>query len=224
MRSDALYYSEACEKRHKRRGMTDIAPTLDEVRGQHEESKGRWTVVVREHLNRTLLKTGFVSAEDFDALGIPDEHRNLANAQMGAYSRAGYMEPLSWRRSTKASRKSGKIWTHRLTELGRTKLAGVSTGVPTPRGLERSSSPADGASADPGEADARHDVGDPRPQGQDRATNPSVPNADVDQDETRAGVGGPRAGDDPGPVSSEPARLFELPPERSSHDRIAEAA
>jgi hypothetical protein len=95
---------------------------LDDVRGLHEEFKGDWTTIVREHLNRTLVGKGYVSADDFDALGIPPEHSNLANAQMGAYSRMGFMEKVSWRRSTKPSRKSGTIWTHRITEKGRTEL------------------------------------------------------------------------------------------------------
>ena len=119
-------------------------PTLDEVRAHHEESKGKWTAIVREHLNRTLLVTGYVSAEDFDALGIPAEHSNLANAQMGSYSRQGYMEAISWRRSTKPSRKSGKFWIHKLTEKGRLELShtliGSSAGHKSePDGVEGSS-------------------------------------------------------------------------------------
>lgn len=131
MRSDAVYHSEACKKRAERARSRDKAGTehpLDEVRALHEESKGRWTVVVREHLNRTLLDTGHVSAEDFDRLGIPAEHSNLANAQMGSYVARGFMEPVSWKRSTKPSRKSGKFWIYRITDLGREKLAGLSAG------------------------------------------------------------------------------------------------
>ncbi|HUB98543.1 MAG TPA: CGNR zinc finger domain-containing protein [Solirubrobacterales bacterium] len=130
------------------------AHPLDEVRAQHEESKGRWTVIVREHLNRTLIETGYVNAEDFDALGIPAEHSNLANAQMGGYVNAGYMEAISWRRSTKPSRKSGKIWVYKITKLGREKLAGVGADS-----CMRSSQEARGVgehppvSADPGEHD-----------------------------------------------------------------------
>lgn len=126
MRSDARFASEACKKRFQRADSRDKAGTdhpLDEVRALHEESKGRWTVVVREHLNRTLLDTGHVSAEDFDKLGIPAEHSNLANAQMGSYVARKLMEPVSWKRSTKPSRKSGKFWIYRITDLGREKLA-----------------------------------------------------------------------------------------------------
>ena len=104
---------------------------LDDVRGLQEEHKSPWPMIVREHLNRTLVKTGYVSAEDFDALGIPPEHSNLANAQMGAYSRMGYMEKVSWHRSKKPSRKSGTVWTHRITSKGRqelSKLVGVDAG------------------------------------------------------------------------------------------------
>lgn len=125
LRADALYQSEACKKRAQRAASRDKAGTesLDEVRAKHEESKGRWTVIVREHLNRTLFVTGYVSAEDFDALGIPPEHSNLANAQMGSYSKQGFMEAISWHRSKKPSRKSGKVWVHKLTEKGREHLS-----------------------------------------------------------------------------------------------------
>jgi hypothetical protein len=110
--------------------VTNVHP-LDDVRGLQEEHKSPWPMIVREHLNRTLVKTGYVSAEDFDALGIPPEHSNLANAQMGAYSRMGYMEKVSWHRSKKPSRKSGTVWTHRITEKGRqelSKLVGIDAG------------------------------------------------------------------------------------------------
>lgn len=120
-----LDQEDSSEAPAQRVGLQD----LDEVRALHEESKGHWTTIVREHLNRTLLVTGYVSAEDFDELGIPPEHSNLANAQMGGYSRMGYMEAISWRRSTKPSRKSGKIWTHKLTEKGRLELSHTLVGI-----------------------------------------------------------------------------------------------
>lgn len=105
---------------------------LDEVRALHEESKGRWTVVVREHLNRTLLDTGHVSAEDFDKLGIPAEHSNLANAQMGSY----------------VARKSGKFWIYRITGLGREKLAGVGAGARASSAKEHAASVDSGENED----------------------------------------------------------------------------
>jgi hypothetical protein len=192
MRSDARFYSEACEKRHRRSLSTDKAPTLDEVRAQHEESKGRWTVIVREHLNRTLLQTGFISAEDFDALGVPDEHRNLANAQMGGYSSKGYIEPVSWRRSTKASRKSGKIWTHRLTDLGREKLAGVGAGGLMPQGSGMVSTGTSlTVSADPGDPSAHH-LGDPSSKETEGVHKPAPDRfAEVDQEGSGDGQSAP---------------------------------
>ena len=136
MKATARYSTPACRTALERAGWgttrgarAHVAQTkgsvhpLDEVRARHEESKGRWTTIVREHLNRTLLTTGYVSAEDFDALGIPDEHHNLANAQIGGYVSGKYIEAITWKRSKKASRKSGKFWVFKLTELGRESLS-----------------------------------------------------------------------------------------------------
>lgn len=160
---------EAWDTAHPRLDLSDRTtvdtPDLDEVRAQHEESKGHWTVIVREHLNRTLLETGFVSALDFDALGVPPEHVNLANAQMGAYSRAGFMEPVTWQRSKKASRKSGKIWTFRITEKGRDKLTSTLAGAGAGGGKEPKGTPSrdpltvGGTSASPGERTTEDSAG-----------------------------------------------------------------
>lgn len=104
---------------------------LDEVRGLLEEHKGDWTIIVREHARRTLLVTGYLSAADFTALGVPDEHCNLPGAQIGAYANAGYMEAISfkrWSAEAKASRKSGKYWVYRVTQKGKEQL-GPLTGI-----------------------------------------------------------------------------------------------
>ncbi len=70
--------------------------------------------------------TGYVSAEDFEALGVPDEHHNVPGAQMGGYVSAGLMEAVTfkrWSTKAKASRKSGKYWVYKITEKGRQKLS-----------------------------------------------------------------------------------------------------
>lgn len=107
--------------------VTSGAHPLDDVRGLLEEYKGDWTAIIREHARRTLLATGFLSAPDFDALGVPAEHCNIPGAQIGAFASAGYMEAVTfkrWSAEAKASRKSGKYWIYRITEKGKEKLAG----------------------------------------------------------------------------------------------------
>ncbi|HEY6731936.1 MAG TPA: hypothetical protein VI039_13050 [Solirubrobacterales bacterium] len=97
---------------------------LDEVRGRAEESKekARYTLIAREHITHTLVATGYFSAEDFDALGIPAEHVNVCTSWIGNFSRRKLMEPISWRASSKPSRKGGKVWTYKITEKGRAEL------------------------------------------------------------------------------------------------------
>lgn len=107
-------------------GQRVTSHVLDEVRGLHEEHKGDWTTIIREHARRTLLVTGYLSAADFLALGVPDEHCNLPGAQIGAWAKAGYMEAIvfkRWSTEAKASRKSGKYWVYRITTKGKQKLS-----------------------------------------------------------------------------------------------------
>lgn len=124
MRADAVYASEACSKRARRAASPDKARTLDEVRGRGEESKekARYTLIAREHITRTLLETGYFNAEDFDALGIPAAHVNVCTSWIGHFSKRKVMEPISWRYSSKPSRKGGKVWTYKITQKGRDKL------------------------------------------------------------------------------------------------------
>lgn len=131
-----------------------VIHALDDVRGLQEEYKGDWTAICREHARRTLLTTGYLSAADFEALGIPDEHSNVPNAQIGGLASAGYMEAISFRRwsaEEKASRKSGKYWIYRITTKGKEKLAGFdgteSSGEVAPRAVEsgEDSEPGDGS-------------------------------------------------------------------------------
>lgn len=100
-RDSARYCGEQCKNdwhTENRAASSDALPqrvephVLDEVRGLHEEFKGDWTAIVREHARRTLLVTGYLSAADFLALGVPTEHCNVPNAQIGGWARAGYME------------------------------------------------------------------------------------------------------------------------------------
>ncbi len=128
LRADAVYASEACSKRARRAASPDKARTasaLDEVRGRGEESggdKARYTLVAREHITHTLIETGYFSAEDFDSLGIPPAHVNVCTSWIGHFSKRKVMEPISWRYSSKPSRKGGKVWTYKITQKGRDEL------------------------------------------------------------------------------------------------------
>jgi hypothetical protein len=103
---------------------------LAEVRAEQEQiaAKARWTLIVREHIARTLLETGFVHSDDLDSLGIPDEHRNIAGSQMGGFVQRGLMVEVGRRASIKPSRKKAKSAIYRITDKGRRELTiGVST-------------------------------------------------------------------------------------------------
>lgn len=146
-RDAARYCSERCKNdwhTENRAAMSQLDPqrveghALDEVRGLLEEEKPEWAVIVREHARRTLLATGYLSAADFIALGVPDEHCNLPGAQLGAFVNAGYMEAISfkrWSAEAKASRKSGKYWVYRITLKGKEQLGPLAgLDAPDPEG------------------------------------------------------------------------------------------
>lgn len=102
---------------------------LAEVRAEQEQiaAKARWALIVREHIARTLLETGFVHSDDLDSLGIPDEHRNIAGSQMGGFVQRGLMVEVGRRASIKPSRKKAKSAIYRITDKGRRELTiGVS--------------------------------------------------------------------------------------------------
>lgn len=174
------------------------AHALDEVRGVAEESaeKSRWTLIAREHLTHTLIETGYFSADDFESIGIPAEHVNVGNSQMGRFSKQKLMEAITWRYSTKPSRKGGKLWTYRITAKGRQdlpklltdtrkELASAGLGIENPEGISpharvkgtldrlggRNAFPADGAGSS---LDA--EPGNPLPGG-DATPLPAPPGA-----------------------------------------------
>lgn len=101
------------------------AHPLQTTREEQEASKekARWTLMIREHLSRTLLATGYVHADDFDALGVPDEHRNCIGSQMGPFVQKGWMVEVSRRASANPRRKKAKSAVYQLTAKGRTELS-----------------------------------------------------------------------------------------------------
>jgi len=98
---------------------------LQLVREEQEQAKekARWTLLAREHLARTLLETGYAHADDFDALSVPDDHRNVIGSQMGSFVARGYMEEVSRRASANPKRKKAKSAVYRLTDKGRKDLS-----------------------------------------------------------------------------------------------------
>lgn len=163
MRSDAVFRSEACEKRRKRAPSADIAPThhpLEAARTEQEASKLNRDLgaLIRAAIVRRLSGPPYrVHADDLEG-DFPAEHvercRKLAPAQFGGLAGAGDIREVERRKSAVPSRKGAKSSVYEFTISGRRKLAaGVSAGVPTPQGPEGDLSHLTGASADPGGAD-----------------------------------------------------------------------
>lgn len=97
---------------------------LQAVREEQErdKEKARWTLMCREHLARTLLATGYAHADDFDALGVPDDHRNVIGSQMGSFVSRGWMVEVSRRPSANPKRKGAKSAVYQLSDKGRNEL------------------------------------------------------------------------------------------------------
>lgn len=231
------FHSEACrygdylerqENGREARAQRVGAHDLDEVRARGEESKGdkaRWALIVREHIAHTLTATGYVSAEDLDALGIPPEHVNIGNSWLGHFSKRRLMAPVIWRYSSKPSRKGGKVWTYRITEKGREELPALLSEVRSTLARYGAGDPAEGngsagtrrsASAVSGEA-SRLDT--TNPEGQE-ATGSHAPALDRPGG-TLFRHGETGAGSSRG-VEPEPA-LFDADPP-SMYDPFSEAA
>jgi hypothetical protein len=189
LRSDAVYASEACSKRARRAASPDKARTLEDVRGRGEESKekSRYTLIAREHITHTLLATGYFSAEDFDSLGIPPAHVNVCTSWIGHFSKRKVMEPISWRYSSKPSRKGGKVWTYKITQKGREVLPAL---------LEETRAEIAGMSA------GNHQVG-----ASSAASAPPGEELSTDAPGSPARQVGSASAPSPG-VGAEPARLF----------------
>ncbi len=103
---------------------------LAEVRAEQEQTreKARWTLLVREHMARTLMETGYFHSDDLEPLGIPEEHRNIAGSQAGGFVSRKLMVEVSRRASSKPSRKKAKSAVYQITAKGRTVLTSMLAG------------------------------------------------------------------------------------------------
>lgn len=172
-RSNAIYKSRACAMSLRRagNGTTRAAKantsrtrervgsrggnlrSVGEAREAQESSKekARWTLIAREHIARTLTTTGYFHADDMAPLGIPEQHCNVIGSQIASYVNRKLMKKVGERKCSHKAANGRKAAIYRITDLGRDRLVGISTGVPSPQGTEGGLSPA-GTSADPGES------------------------------------------------------------------------
>jgi hypothetical protein len=174
---------------------------LDQVRAQQEASKekGRWTLIVREHIADTLLSTGAFHADDLHSLGVPQQHKAIIGSQIAAFAARGYMVEAGRRKCEHKAANGRKAVVYRITKLGREKLADVShsAGTVCPGHTDRHALLARSTGAS-GETPERVIAGE--------SAGPSR---------------GPSVA--PGNSQAEPPRLFALPPE-SALTRRPEAA
>lgn len=112
--------------------MNPVHP-LDDARAQVEEGKGAadWALIAREHVMRTLLATGYFTADDLDPLGIPAHYRRSVHGLVTAYFRGPrpYMEEAGRRKSERPERKGAKNTIFRLTPHGRSELPKMLAGL-----------------------------------------------------------------------------------------------
>jgi hypothetical protein len=102
---------------------------LDTARCLQGEHKGDWTLIVREHIARTLIETGYFHADDVDELGVPAEHCNLIGSQIASYANRKLMEPTGVTRKVAHRAANGRrAPIYCITEKGRKELAGVRIG------------------------------------------------------------------------------------------------
>lgn len=139
MRADAVYRSEACAKRLQRNGRPDTDPTrqpLREVRGGQEEggASADHLILAREQITRTLLATGFFTADDLEPLGIPEQYRRSVHGSATGYFSGEklFMEEASRRKSERPERKGAKNTVFRITVKGRRELPGLLKGMAGP--------------------------------------------------------------------------------------------
>lgn len=162
------------------------AHPLDEVRGRQEEGKtsAEWLAIARVHLERTLLTTGYFTADDLAELNIPEKYRRSIHGSVtGFYSAPGYMVEAGRRKSERPERKGGKNTVFRITEKGRrelSKLAGVDADKrsESAAGLDSAESPVAPApiSVDPGESRVSGHAESPLPHSRDIGTaDPAAP-------------------------------------------------
>jgi hypothetical protein len=86
-------------------------------------------MIVREGIIEVLKATGAYHADDLDHLGIPDEHRNIIGSQTAKLVNQKWIEEAGRRKSILPSRNGAKSGIYKLTDLGKSRIAGVGGGV-----------------------------------------------------------------------------------------------
>lgn|GEM_PF-5591368 len=98
---------------------------LREVRGQQEEgASADYLILAREQIGRTLLATGWFTADDLEPLGIPKRFRRSVHGSATGYfsGELGCMVEAGRRKSERPARKGGKNTVFRITAKGRREL------------------------------------------------------------------------------------------------------
>lgn len=108
---------------------------LREVRGQQEEgASADYLQLAREQICRTLLATGYFTADDLEPLGIPKEYRRSVHGSATGYfsGEEPLMEEAGRRKSERPERKGAKNTIFRITAKGRRELPGLLRGMEGP--------------------------------------------------------------------------------------------
>jgi DNA-directed RNA polymerase subunit RPC12/RpoP len=129
MRADAIYEAEGHYKRLKRASSTDVpqTKTVADARALQEDAKAHWSMVVDEAIVRHFRRdpSGTFHADDLEALGIPDDHRNVIGSQIAKWVNRKRMVECGRRASSVPSRNGAKSNEYRLTERGVRLVAGL---------------------------------------------------------------------------------------------------
>lgn len=109
---------------------------LNEARGLQEEQKekARWTLIVREHIARTLLDTGYFHADDLTDLGVPGQHCNIRGSQTAAFVAKGWMKKVGERKCEHRAANARKAAIYKVTDEGLANLRSLLGGVDPRRG------------------------------------------------------------------------------------------
>lgn len=99
---------------------------LADARGLQEEGgdSADYLILAREQIARTLLHTGWFTADDLEPLGIPQQYRRSVHGSATGYfsGEQPYMEEAGRRKSERPERKGAKNTVFRITARGRREL------------------------------------------------------------------------------------------------------
>ena len=89
---------------------------------EQQKDKARWTLILREHMARTLLATGYLHADDLYELGVPPKHDAIKGSQTAAFVCRGWMTKAGERKCSHKAANGRKAKIYRLTDKGRQEL------------------------------------------------------------------------------------------------------